>query len=484
MIKTRELKQGGKKMAGSERMRSDGFIFKILEAILYIAFILLGFYLAFLIKFDMEPSPTNIQPFFDSALYIGLASVVIFYFYDIVSTLKKSLFENAVIIAISLGLIDITTVAIVFFNRGFAFPRSIFLIGFIIQFILIFFTKVIILKVIKLSRAKKDIVIIAEREEGEYIAKKILLDKHNLDNVRYICDEINKTTYDLIDMVDKVYIGNSIGNKDKLRLVNYCSEKGKNIYLIPGLFEISLVDFKISQVNDLLVFKLEDLELTQEQKFIKRTLDIIISAIGLTIALPILLIISIVIKIYDRGPVLFKQERVTRANKRFKLYKFRTMIVDAEKHTGPVLASEKDPRITPLGNFLRASRIDEIPQLFNVLKGDMSLVGPRPERPFFVEQFNEEFDEFKYRVFVKAGITGLAQILGTYATDPSTKAKYDLLYIKNYSLMLDIKIIFNTIKIIFMKDSSKGTGKDKELGDIFDELGLSVYDEIGVTKID
>jgi lipopolysaccharide/colanic/teichoic acid biosynthesis glycosyltransferase len=202
------------------------------------------------------------------------------------------------------------------------------------------------------------------------------------------------------------------------------------------------------------------------------------------ILFPLLVIVAIIIKLYDRGPIFYKQKRVTKDNKIFDLYKFRTMIVDAEKNIGPVLASERDPRITPIGRFLRASRIDEIPQLINVIKGDMSIVGPRPERPFFVEKFNEEVDEFKYRVFVKAGITGLAQILGKYSTDPENKAKYDLLYIRDYSLLLDIKIIFNTIKIMFIKDSSKGVAKDKELDEIFKELNLNAYEEFGATRIE
>jgi exopolysaccharide biosynthesis polyprenyl glycosylphosphotransferase len=466
-------------------IKSDGLAFKILEEILYISYVLLGFYLAFLLRFNMNPSPHNIQPYFDSIPYIIVATLVIFYIYNIISTIKKSLFENAVIIFISLLLINIATIAIAFFNRGFAFPRSIFLIGFVIQFLLIFTTKYLIIKFIVSKRVGKDILIAVDSmEEAEYIAKKILLDKNNFDNIRYICHNINKKTYELIDTVDKIYIGDSIGNNDKLNIINYCSEKGKAIYLIPSLYEISLVDFRVSQVDDLLVFKIEDLGLTYEQRVIKRILDITISSIGLIITSPLIMIISIIIKLYDGGSVFFKQERVTENNKVFNLYKFRTMIEDAEKHTGPVLATEKDTRITPLGRFLRASRIDELPQLFNVLKGDMSIVGPRPERPFFAEQFNEEIDGFKYRVYVKAGITGLAQILGNYSTDPKTKSKYDLLYIKNYSLLLDIKIIFNTIKIIFLKSSSKGVVNEKELDEILQSLGLNVYKELGVTKIE
>ena len=465
-------------------IKSDGLAFKILEEILYIGFVLIGFYSAFMIRFNMNPSLHNIQPYFDSIPYIIITSLIVFYIYNIISTFKKSLFENAVIIFISLLLINIATVAIAFFNRGFAFPRSIFLIGFVIQFLLIFITKYLILKFFILKRIKKDILIAVESmEEAEYIAKKILLDNNNFDNIRYICHDINKKTYELIDTVDKVYIGSSIANTDKLNIINYCSEKGKAIYLIPSLYEISLVDFKVSQVDDLLVFKLEDLGLTYEQRVIKRTIDITISSIGLIITLPLIIIISIIIKLYDGGSIFFKQERVTENNKIFNLYKFRTMVEDAEKHTGPVLATEKDTRITPLGRFLRASRLDELPQLFNVLKGDMSIVGPRPERPYFAEQFNEEIDGFKYRVYVKAGITGLAQILGNYSTDPKTKAKYDLMYIKNYSILLDIKIIFNTIKIIFLKNRSKGVVKEKELDEMLRTIGLEAYKELGVTKI-
>ena len=464
--------------------KSDGFIFRFMEEILYISFVVLGIYLAFLFRFEMRPAEYNIRPFFDSIPYIIVVSIIIFYIYDIVSTAKKSIFENVLIIFISLILIDIVTVAIVFFNRGFAFPRSVFLLGFLIQFLLIFIAKIMILKVIKTKINNKNIIIIAPKEEAEFIAKKILLNKYKFDRIKYISEEINENTYGLIKHMDKVYVGSTLCNEDKLKIIRYCSGNNKIVYLIPSLFEISLVNFKISQVSDLLVFKLDDLGLTYEQRFFKRLMDIFISMIGLIVTFPIFIIVALVTKLYDKGPILFKQERVTENNEIFKLYKFRTMIIDAEKHSGPVLATEKDPRITPLGKILRTSRIDELPQLINVLKGDMSIVGPRPERPFFVEKFNTEFDEFKYRVYVKAGITGLAQILGNYTTDPKTKAQYDILYIKNYSIFLDIKIIFNTIKIMFLKASSEGTKKEKDLDELLDDLGLNIYKELGITKIE
>ncbi|MEL7648010.1 MAG: sugar transferase [Sedimentibacter sp.] len=465
-------------------IKKDGYMFKILEELIYIACVLLGFYIAFLVRFNMNPSLFNIKPFYDNIHYIVIASVVVFYLYNIVSTVKNTLFENALIIAISLVLINMIVIAVVFFDRGFSFPRSVFLLGLPIQFVFMFIIKIFIIKYIKHYRKSKNIMIIASKKEAERIAVKLLLDKSNLDNVRYICNEINDDIYMFINSSDKIYIGDNVNNEDKLNIMKYCSIMNKDVYLIPGLFEISMVNSKTTQIDDMLVLKIDRLGLSFERRIVKRIIDIAVSLIGLILTAPVLLLVSIAIKLFDNGPIFFRQERITEGNKVFDLYKLRTMVVDAEKHSGPVLATDKDTRITPLGRFLRSSRLDEIPQLLNVLKGDMSIVGPRPERPYFVEKYNEEIEEFKYRVFVKAGITGLAQIMGKYSTDAKNKAKYDLLYIMNYSLMLDIKIIFNTVKIMFMKESSAGVADDKRLEDIIKELNLKTYEELGVTKVD
>lgn len=160
------------------------------------------------------------------------------------------------------------------------------------------------------------------------------------------------------------------------------------------------------------------------------------------------------IKVDSAGPVFYTQERVGRNGKAFRLYKFRTMVQDAEKSTGPVLATANDNRITRLGRFLRASRLDELPQLINVLKGEMSLVGPRPERQHFVDQFSQAIPHYIYRTHVKAGITGLAQVSGRYSTTPQDKLRFDLLYAKTYSPLSDLRIMFQTLKVIFMKDKS------------------------------
>lgn len=462
--------------------KKDGTFLKLLEFIIYIILILLGFYLAFLIRFDRNPSLVNIQPFLHNIPYIVAVSAIIFYVYDIVSTVKSSLYENALTIAISAFLIDLVTAAIVFFARGFSFPRSVFFIGFIAQFVLIFLLKISIVSTIKRNRKQEDILLVISDKESDLLTGEFLLNRMKYDKIKHICNSVTQNTYSLIDRVDKVYIDGSLANKDKLDLIKYCSKKNIGMYIIPGIIEIALINSKITQINDMLALKVERLGLSFEQRIVKRTMDIVLSIIGLIITSPLLLTVSIAIKLYDRGPVLYKQERVTENNRIFRLYKFRTMIVDAEKDTGPVLATDKDSRITPIGRFLRATRIDELPQLINVLKGDMSIVGPRPERPFFVEKYNDEIEAFKFRVYVKAGITGLAQVLGRYSTDPENKAKYDLLYVKNYSLMLDIKIIFNTFKVIFIKDRSAGIKSEEKINDILDEFNLNIYEELVATK--
>ena len=194
----------------------------------------------------------------------------------------------------------------------------------------------------------------------------------------------------------------------------------------------------------------------EQQIRIKRIFDLVM-AVGLIIVLaPFMLAISVAIKMDSPGPVIFKQVRITTYGRKFYIYKFRTMVVDAEKKSGPVKAGDKDPRILPVGHFLRATRLDELPQLLNILKGDMSLVGPRPERPELAEIITKNIPEFSYRLKVKAGLTGYAQIYGKYCTTSYDKLKLDLTYIRNYSIWMDLKLILMTPKVLFMKESTEG----------------------------
>ena len=200
--------------------------------------------------------------------------------------------------------------------------------------------------------------------------------------------------------------------------------------------------------------------LTYRQMFVKRGMDLVISCIGIILASPIMLLIAACIKLYDNGPVFYRQKRLTKDSKEFDILKFRSMIVNSEKH-GARLAKKHDSRITPVGRVIRRTHFDELPQLFNILKGDMAFVGPRPERKEITEEYSNEIPEFSYRLKVKAGLTGYAQVYGQYNTLPYDKLKLDLSYITNYSVWLDIKLIILTVKILFQKEKSEGV-KDSQ----------------------
>ena len=195
--------------------------------------------------------------------------------------------------------------------------------------------------------------------------------------------------------------------------------------------------------------------LTLGERFFKRLMDIVISLVACIILSPIMLVIAIAIKAYDRGPVFYTQERITKDARPFQIIKFRSMIVESEED-GARLAKADDDRITPVGRILRRTHFDELPQLFNILKGDMSIVGPRPERREIFEKYEESIPEFKFRLKMKAGLTGYAQVYGQYNTVPYDKLKLDLTYIENYSFWLDIKLCFLTVKILFQKEKSEG----------------------------
>ena len=194
-----------------------------------------------------------------------------------------------------------------------------------------------------------------------------------------------------------------------------------------------------------------------EYLFLKRVFDIVVSALGLVVLSPFIGITALAIKIYDGGPVLYKQVRLTKDRKEFRILKFRSMRVDAEKDGVARLSTgDNDDRITPVGHVIRACRADELPQLWNILRGDMTIVGPRPERPEIAAQYEEEMPAFGLRLQVKAGLTGYAQIYGKYNTNPHDKLEMDLMYINKMGIVEDLRLMFATVKILFMKDSTEG----------------------------
>lgn len=266
---------------------------------------------------------------------------------------------------------------------------------------------------------------------------------------------------------DGVIIGD-ISAELRNDLVKACYARGIRTYTLPKLTDVILKSSEVLNIFDSPVFLNRNHGLTIEQRIVKRSMDIAISLIALIILSPLMLITAICIKVEDGGPVFFRQQRCTEGGRIFMILKFRSMIPDAEKAGISVPATEKDPRITKVGAVIRAARIDELPQLINILKGDMSVVGPRPERIEHVQKYTAEIPEFAYRMNVKGGLTGYAQVYGKYNTSAYDKLKLDLMYIQNYSLILDIELILKTIKIIFTKESTEGFTEEQS-----EEMGHS-----------
>ncbi len=244
--------------------------------------------------------------------------------------------------------------------------------------------------------------------------------------------------------------------KKRNHLIKFCFDNNIRTYVTPKISDILLRSAEEITIFDTPLLLNRNYGLSLEQRFLKRLMDIFFSAAMLVLASPFMLITAVAIKIQDGGKIIFKQARATIDNKTFNIYKFRSMIEDAEKDGKPQPASDFDSRITPVGRFIRKTRVDELPQLWNILIGDMSIVGPRAERLEHVEKYTAEIPEFSYRLKVRAGLTGYAQVIGKYNTSAYDKLKMDLMYISGYSLILDLKIMFMTLKILFKSESTEG----------------------------
>ena len=401
----------------------------------------------------------DIQIGFHLRLTVLLSVFLIFFFniYGLFSLVRKRLSEIFLNLIVAVANIFIAAMAVTFFMREFEYSRYVIIYSAVFGFMLLALWQYIMHQVEVKHLPVPNIFIAADKKEQQKLIKKIRktygLEKSSIKISVANNDAENKKA---IEQADIILIGESIPVEHKEQLLRLANEKMKMVVLVPTLYEISCNKMYLWQIDDLPTQRVSRMRLTLEQRILKRTLDIIVALAALIILLPVMLITAVIVKLDSPGPVIYSQVRVGRFGKEFKVHKFRSMRQDAEAKTGPVLAGENDPRITKFGRFMRATRLDELPQLINVLKGEMSIVGPRPERPFFVEQFIKEKPEYAYRHNVKPGITGLAQIAGKYNTTAYDKLVYDLIYIQNVSVINDLTIMLQTLKVIITKESTEG----------------------------
>lgn len=258
-----------------------------------------------------------------------------------------------------------------------------------------------------------------------------------------------------IEKHDAVII-NDVHGQLRNDIIKYCYDNGVRSYVAPKISDIVLGGASSVNLFDTPLLLVKGMGLTPNERIVKRGFDVILCLLSMVVAGPLMLLIALAIKLDDGGPVFYRQERVTRHGELFWILKFRSMVTDAEKEGEALAATDDDPRITRVGKFLRRTRLDELPQILNILGGSMSICGPRPERKEFNEEYTKQIPEFPMRLKVKGGLTGYAQIYGKYNTSAYDKLRLDLMYIENYSILLDIKLILMTLRILFSKESTKG----------------------------
>ncbi|MCR4763500.1 MAG: exopolysaccharide biosynthesis polyprenyl glycosylphosphotransferase [Lachnospiraceae bacterium] len=251
-------------------------------------------------------------------------------------------------------------------------------------------------------------------------------------------------------------------------LLKYCYGKNIRIYTSPKISDVLIKGSEQLHLFDTPIFLIREQSIRAEQLAMKRLSDILLALVLIVVTSPIMLVTALLVHFTDGGPVLYRQVRCTQGMRRFQILKFRSMRIDAEKDGVARLATRHDDRITPVGRFIRSVRIDELPQLFNILKGEMSFIGPRPERPEIIEEYLKTMPEFIFRTHVKAGLAGYAQVYGKYNTTPYDKLKLDLTYIENYSIWLDLKLMLLTLKILFTPDATEGVEQGQITAEVKD----------------
>ncbi len=436
--------------------------------IIFFAFISYPVGLAISNFFVREINPFSIINF--STLSIGwvitflLLIFLEFYFKNV--SLYKGIFKSTVVSALLCFTITFSILCVYIAIGTYPLNYVIFA-SFIGLTYIVLLTIIRILLIYLNSRNTKIALIIGPKEDANLLAKKLIKENYKKIKVKYIFYEIDEHIDDKVFLKFKecnsIILLNSLSFKNKQKFLLYFnSNLNKDVYLCTTYFDIVLIGNDVTSINDLLSYEQKPLRIDIVEAFVKRTMDIIVSLIILILSTPIWLIVPLIIKLQDGGPVFYKQVRLTKDQKEFYILKFRSMRVDAEKN-GAQLSTSNDNRVTKFGKIIRATRIDEIPQVINVLKGDMSLVGPRPERPEFINQFLKENPLYVYRFNVKAGVTGYQQVSTTYHTTYDDKLRYDLYYISNYDIVFDLYILFLTIKTVLSKAMAEGVSEDINL---------------------
>lgn len=401
---------------------------------------------AFYIRFSGNIPRFNFSAYTNLAIYITLIFAVIYYLHDLYDVERHFDFSGTAARIIQANFLGfLVTIALSFLFRIFSFPRLVLFLSFIIASVVVPAGRYLITAAFPLELPEEFIVVIGRDNLAQRIIKEVRERAHL--GLRLAGNvDLREAREKGLPPADRYIVTEEVGPGVVEWLIGSAGES--RLQIVPGSYEVFIGRVDFETLADIPLIDVGHPPDTSWAKFGKRIFDAVFSFVFLILLLPLFALVAVLIKIDSKGPVFYLQERVGIKEKTFRCIKFRTMVADAEKLTGPVLAGENDPRVTRVGRWLRKYRIDEFPQLINILKGEMSFVGPRPERPVFVEEFKKTVPFYRERFKVRPGATGLAQIYGRYETDPATKLKYDLIYIYNLSFLLDMLIIFRSISVI------------------------------------
>ena len=431
-----------------------------LVALVDIALANLGLYFGFVLSTGQLQS-FQIGPLFILFPAVSLVTVLLFNSLGLYSKQRNGF--TPIVRALIIAVIGLTAFSIffAFWTRAFIFQRSVFLAAPLLQFMLLLVWRILYWRLELWIHGQKKLLVIGSRNEVNQALEKLMcLPKGIFEVTRVLDPEKVDQLSEWLDRVDAVLVTGALDMEQKNRIVRESFDHNREVFIVPDLYEIILTRAAMTQVHDTPVIECHDMQLTFLQFALKRFCDLLFALIAAVPALPLLALTVLLVRLTSSGPVIYAQDRVGFRGKVFTLYKLRTMVVDAEEESGPVLSMEEDDRVTPVGRFLRTARLDELPQLYNVLRGDLSLVGPRPERPYFVEQFERDIPEYRLRHLVKPGITGLAQVNGYYATNSQDKLRYDLYYLSDYSILMDLKILLLTIPTLFNREAARGVSNE------------------------
>jgi exopolysaccharide biosynthesis polyprenyl glycosylphosphotransferase len=427
-----------------------------------------GFLFAFLLRFGVElQSSGSFHAYLTLAPVLSLASVALLFMCDLYKNwLQRSLTELIYALMLVSVCLAIVTMAASFWSRQPEFSRAVLAIAVVLHLTLLTASRYAILKLLRAHFGGRSVMIVADTlDEATSLAPKISGFANGWYVIKHWLLASEMDAFDsAVAKIDVVVIASDVLNRAEV--ARRAARHGKLVLIAPRPYELTLFGAQPHYLDDCMMLSIEQHRLENGDLLVKRLMDVVISLIAIAVASPLLLVLRILIPLESKGPALFKQERVGKDGKLYQVWKLRTMVANAEVLTGPILATHNDPRITRLGTFLRSTRIDELPQFFNVLMGDMSVVGPRPERLHFVKQFEENTPGYSARFVVKPGITGLAQVMGRYSTSAERKLRFDLIYVFKYSPLLDIKILFQTVRVVFQREQAEGMNHEGDAAKI------------------